>query len=519
MTADTEAICNSIIRRIEIVSKFRDDEKRQQVAKAHCTADPVTFFNDFCWTFDPRVATRGLSAYMPFDLFPRQEELVRWLDARLANAEEGLVEKSRDVGWTWVAGGYALNKWLFVPGFKTTFGSRKEDYVDKLGDIDSIFEKIRLLLYRLPVWMLPVGFNRKKHDACMLLVNPANGNTISGEAGDNMGRGGRSTLYIVDEGAFVERPERVDAAIIGNADCRIWASSANGAGNLFYRKRHSGNIPVFRFHWTDDPRKNEAWATKKKAELSSSPSKWESEYEIDYAASLEGVCIAGSWVESARQLAQLLNLPARGPGVAGLDIGAGRAKSVLTPKFGPVILMPHEWQEVDNIQTTYRALDVAHELGVKQVNYDASGIGNTVTSTLRHANTGGVIVSPVNTGLPPTDVMMPDGRSAGEWFANLKAQIWWAMRDAIKASHEHLLYLQGNEEGVPHDESELALLPNCADLIAQLSLPRWFRNEKGKIMIETKKQLAARGVASPDYADSLALDYYTGDSALVYAAV
>ena len=116
---------------------------------------------------------------------------------------------------------------------------------------------------------------------------------------------------------------------------------------------------------------------------------------------------------------------------------------MLVPKFGPVVLKPTYWQTVDNIHTTYAALEVAQSLGVTQINYDAAGVGNTVTSTLVSANTGGVSVDPVNVGLPPTDAIMPDGRTAKAWFGNLKAQIWWAMRDAFKATYEHVRYLEG----------------------------------------------------------------------------
>jgi hypothetical protein len=102
---------------------------------------------------------------------------------------------------------------------------------------------------------------------------------------------------------------------------------------------------------------------------------------------------------------------------------------------------------------------------------------------------------------------MPDERLASNWFGNLKAQMWWAMRDAFKATHEHVLYLEGHEEGVPHPESELILLPECNDLAAQISMVKRFTNDKGKIIIESKKQLAQRGVPSPDYADALALTF------------
>ncbi|MCE9565833.1 MAG: hypothetical protein K8U57_27730 [Planctomycetes bacterium] len=519
MSLDTEALRTSLIRRLEIIQKLEADPEAQAITMVLCARDPVFWFNTFAWTYDPRGASEGKPSYLPFDLFPRQEELIQWLEDRVTGSQEGLVEKSRDVGWTWVAAGFALHKWLFHPGFKTTFGSRKEVYVDRIGDPDSIFGKLRLLLDRLPHWMIPAGLSRSEHDNFMRLLNPVNGNAITGEAGDNMGRGGRSTLYVVDEGAFIEHAEKVDAAIVANANTRIWASSVNGTGNVFYRKRHSGHIPVFRFHWSDDPRKDQAWADAKQIELSSTPATWAAEYDIDYAASVEGICIPAKWVESSRKLAKALDRKPQGPGRAGLDVGAGRAKSVLVPKFGPLVVMPSAWQTVDNIHTTYAALDVAQQLGVTHLNYDSAGVGNTVTSTLVHANTGSVTVTPVNVGMPPSEILMPDGRMASEWFGNLKAQIWWAMRDAFKATHEHVRYLEGHEDGVPHPEDEWILLPDCNELIGQVSMVKWGRNDKGKIVIESKKQLAARGVPSPDYAEALVLNYAPTGPGFHFAAI
>ncbi|QEL14774.1 hypothetical protein [Limnoglobus roseus] len=519
MAFSTDDLKQSLIRRLQLIDRLGSDPELQAIALARSAKDPAWWCNTFCWTYDPRGASVGLPAYLPFDLFPRQEELFQWLDDRVSASQEGLVEKSRDVGWTWVASAFALNKWLFAPGFKTTFGSRKEVYVDSKGDPDSIFGKIRLMIDRMPHWMVPEGFKPSEHDNFMRLLNPVNGNAITGEAGDNMGRGGRSTLYVVDEGAFIEHADKVDAAIVANANARIWASSVNGTGNVFFRKRHSGHIPVFRFHWSDDPRKDAAWAEAKRLELSSTPATWAAEYDIDYAASVEGICIPAKWVESSRKLAKALNREPQGTGRAGLDVGGGRAKSVLVPKFGPVVAMPTFWQTVDNIHVTHSALEAAREIGVIEINYDASGLGNTVTSTLVHANTDGLVVSPINVGIPPTETLMPDGRMATQWFGNLKAQIWWAMRDAFKATHEHVRYLEGYEDGVPHPEDEWILLPDCNELIGQISLVKWFRNEAGKIVIESKKQLAMRGVPSPDYAEALVLNFAQGGSGFHFASI
>jgi len=526
--AAAAALRASIQRRFELHNELANDLEKRSVVNAICALNIPFWFNHFVWTYDPRVATDPkMLATVPFDLFPRQYDLLDWITARVQAKEEGVCEKSRDIGWTWIAAGYALNRWLYVDGFKTTFGSRKEIYVDNAGDPDSIFGKIRLIMDRLPVWMMPKGFVQSKHDNFMRLINPANKNIISGEAGDNMGRGGRSTLYIVDEGAFIERAEKVNAAIVANADCRIWASSSNGPGNLFHQKRSSGKIPVFRYHYSDDPRKDAEYVKQKKKELESTPWTWEAEYEINYSASQSNVCIPAAWVASARKLYDLIasgqiqyDKPERGR--AGLDIGAGKAKSVLMPSYGIIFEQPSRWLQVDNIKTTYDALDAALERSIDIINYDAVGVGNTVTSTLNYVpeKYQQLQINAVNTGVAPEERLMADKRMAAEWFDNLKIQLWWRGRDRFRATHEHILFLEGDtEHGVPHELWELIALCRCQELESQLSIPLWFKKENGLLILESKKQLAIRGVASPDDADAFMLNLAEPMPALVFGAI
>jgi len=303
---------------------------RNDAEKAVCAEDMLYWSDNYVWTYDPRLVGQSGGAYVPFKLWPKQREIARWLLGRIRAAEEGLIEKSRDTGVTYICAAVALHQWLFTPGFKATFGSRKVDYVDKKDNPDSIFAKLRIMLRRLPAHMLPQGFVWSQHDHYMRLVNPHTGAVISGEGGDDMGRGGRSSVYFVDEAAFVPNAETVEKALSGNTDCVIWVSSVNGMGNLFARKRHSilKSHQIARLHWRDDPRKDEDWALAKKQSLSD-PTTWASEYDIDYSASVEGVCIPAAWVESARRLAAMEpRLRAGNDVMVGLDVGAGKAKSV-----------------------------------------------------------------------------------------------------------------------------------------------------------------------------------------------
>lgn len=509
----------SLQRRLQLLDACRDIEFRALELEV-CRRDVLHWFSAWAWTFDPREAGRGLTT-LPFDLFPRQIDLVKFLQARIAAREDGLVEKSREIGFTWVTGGFAIHQWLFTPGFKTTFGSRGERLVDNIADPDSIFEKMRQLLRSLPHWMLPPTFDWSRHDNFLRLVNPDNGNTIRGEAGDQMGRGGRSTLYIIDEAAFIDRAERVEASTSANTDVRIWGSTVNGMGNLFARKRHGGALrpdQIFRFHWTDDPRKTDEWAVAKRNALE--PHVWASEYDIDYSASVEGICIPAKWIESAQRASTLFNVEPARQGIGGLDVGGGKAKSVFVARFGGVVQTPVAWGDPDTIETAHRGLDAAQKAAATRQDgskchvailcFDCLGLGRGVLDAMARSKRAGIRVVPVNVGEAPSSTRWPDGDSSEEKFVNLKAEAWFLMREAFKNTHEAVLHREG-KGGQAHALSDLIILPtqgaDALALAAQLSLPRWFRNERGKILLEKKDDLARRGIASPDYADALALTY------------
>lgn len=485
-----------------------------EIEKARCAADILYWFDNYVWTYDPRLIGKPGGAYVPFKLWPKQRELVQWTLDRILCEQEGLVEKSRDVGATYVLSGVALHQWLFNPGFKATFGSRTVDEVDKKDDPDSIFAKLRIMLRRLPVEMLPDGFSFAQHDNYMRIANPEGGSIISGDGGEDMGRGGRSSIYVLDEAAHVKNAETVEKALSGNTDCVIWVSSVNGMGNLFARKRHSILKPhqIFRLHWRDDPRKTEEWAETKKNSFSD-PTTWASEYDIDYSASVEGICIPSLWVESAKRLRRLEpRLQPSNAGVVGLDVGAGKAKSVAVPRKGPVVERPQARRDPDTTETALWGIEVAKDNGASNLNFDAPGVGAGVSSTLMRNPAPGLVVTPINTGNPPSERRRwPDGRTSDEIFGNAKAELWWIARTALQRTHEYVLHLEGKDGGREHPLTDLIALPSgdpdSDALCLQLSLVKWERNERGKIMIEKKDALKRRGIASPDHADAFVLTF------------
>lgn len=357
-----------------------------------CKTDTAYWIDKYCHTYDPRTPGKGL----PFKLWPKQVLFIEWLGRLKAEAArlnpiqvQGLCEKSRDVGVSFLCAADTLHDFLFVPGFKAGFGSRKLEYVDELGNLDSILEKIRFMLRKLPAWMLPQGWKFGKHDMFCRIINPANGALISGEGGDGIGRGGRTSIYYVDEAAFVERPHLVDAALIATTGLRIDVSTPNGAGNPFAVKRRS--LPpdkVFTLHWRDDPRKGNEWAEETKR--TKGVTVFASEYDIDYSASIEGITIPGAWVRAAVDFL----LPPRvvngqaAPWTtykcsAGLDVAEeGDDLSVFIARNGPAVRMPVSWSKCNTTETAWRARDEGAKAGVKALHYDPIGVGCLEGSTL-----------------------------------------------------------------------------------------------------------------------------------------
>lgn len=479
--------------------KLNSREKRN-LEKAYCGVDLIHWVNHWAWTYDPRERT----PLIPFDLFPKQEEFLHWLQEREENEEEGLAEKCRDVGFTWLCCAYATHAWLFRDNVSIGFGSRKLELVDKIGDPDCIFEKIRIILRNLPPWMLPKGYKESEHDNFCKFVNPETGATITGEGGDNIGRGGRKTVYFIDEAAFLERPQKVEAALSQTSRCKIWVSTPNGPGNHFYRKRFSGRFPVFTFGWQDDPRKGPVWYAEQARTLDAVT--LAQEVDIDYTASIAGIVIPAKWVQAATKLEGLLiekriAIPSGGKIIAGFDVAdEGKNKCVFIPTRGIKLLGVESWGHMNTTQSAYKSKEYGEQYGIDMLNYDCVGVGAGIKGTYSSLDSPPTFqVNPVNTGDSPSDTKWPDGKTSKERFRNLRAELWWLARVKFEKTFEYV------ELGESHPVDELICLPNHPELIAQLSQPTYHYTETGKIQIESKEAMRKRGIESPDYGDGFVL--------------
>lgn len=502
-------------RRLEVLAKLRADPAAVARFKRHYQSDPAAFISDWGITYDPRNVELGRPAIVPFILFPRQEELISWIVDSWRNGRPGVMPKSRDVGATYVAMALSITLCLFNRDMAIGFGSRKVELVDKGGDPKTIFHKGRQFLDVLPREFR--GGYTAKHSPFLRITIPETESTIVGEGGDNIGRGGRTGITFVDESAHVEHPESLDAALSANCNCAIHLSSVCGTDNPFARKCMTWpEDRVFRFHWRDDPRKDDAWYESKKTDLDN-PMIIAQEYDIDFNASKEGVLIPSAWVNACIGAARKLGIDGVGVKIGALDVAdEGKDKNAFAGRDGINLRLLESWSGVgdDIFGTTQRAFDLSRELGLPGFRYDADGLGAGVRGDARVINerdanmivldvepfwgSGGVIE-------PERQVIKADGKSNGrtndDYFANRKAQGWWALRTRCQVTFRAVTL------GMEYDPDEIIsfdeTLPELQKLTMELSQPTFTINGAGKILVDK----APDGMKSPNNADAVMIVY------------
>lgn len=507
--------------------KLRQNRELMLGAFAFYAKNPVAFINHWVDTYDPRNAGKTLT-YIPFVLFQRQEDMVNFLHACVEGEANGLTEKARDIGATWVACAFSVWLWRFYPGAAVGWGSRKEALVDRIGDPDSIFEKIRIIINRLPKDFWPVGFNPSEHMPFMRVVNPESGSTITGESGDNIGRGGRKLIYFKDESAHYERPEKIEAALADNTNVQIDISSVNGPGNVFHRRREGGEewfggparkdkTNVFVMDWSDHPAKDLDWYNRRRAKAIDDGllHVFAQEVERNYFAAVEGAIIPIEWLNAAVDAHVALGMPIAGEWISALDVAdEGGDKNAQAARQGPILQYCEDWAEGDTGQTARRAVANCKALGILEFQYDSVGVGSGVKSEVNrlelekelpkgfHAVKWNAGAAPLEKDRPidPDDNQSPLNE---ELFMNLKIQGWWQLRRRFEKTFNAVVH----GRIYPHDEliSIPSTLPRLNQIKKELTQPTFGQSTGSLKMMVNKKP---PGTKSPNLADAIMMLYW-----------
>lgn len=397
------------------------------------------FITDWGMTFDPREDDVERK-HAPFILFPRQVEYVNWVYERYTKREPGLGEKSRDVGFTWLNAAIGAVIWLTTPYAVIGYGSRKKELVDNGdNDPDSIMWKVRSFIDGLPALFLPENYTEGRKWG--IVPNPKNNALIKGEIGDEIGRGGRASIYFPDEFAHLEHQEAVESSLSQTTNCRIYVSTVNGVGNLFYRLRH--HLPseqIFIFDWKDDPRKRrcperpaeeEVWYQKQKRDLL--PTTLASQVDRDYNASVANSLIESALIRDA-QATPIISIiqPPTTPWRIGVDAsGLGNDETVIWRRRGRFSLPPLTFRKLDGVQMATIVEKEAKKLldsaPLELIGIERDGPGGSCADQLKYGPFA-KIVQAVHTGAKLSD---------GQHY-NLRAWLHTQAKEYLTDSIVHL---------------------------------------------------------------------------------
>lgn len=208
-----------------------------------------------------------------------------------------------------------------------------------------------------------------------------------------------------------------------------------------------------------------------------------------------------SWIEAAVNAHEKLDMELGGARAVGYDVADSGADSNACAIFdGAICTSIDEWRapEDELNQSTKRAW--SHVKNGRLI-YDSIGVGAHVGSTLKDMkarggyykfNAGGAVVNPERTYAPKI--------KNKEKFENLKAQAWQDVADRLRNTYNAVT------KGMEYPASELLSISgdvaHLERLKTELSMPHKRYSKRGLDMVETKDEMAKRGLSSPNLADA-----------------
>lgn len=235
-------------RRAEIFSLSHKSLETAKTVKALCEKDILFFFNVFLWAEDPH-AEKGVrhgipkNRIRPIVTYPFQDDFILDLQKAIDSGEDLISDKSRDMLATYMVLGVYLHGWLYK-GHKYMISSWKEDEIDGKEDTSTHFGKLRFFLNRLPLYLMPTGWNWKKNSSSMKLQNPENGGTLTGSAASaNIGSGRREDSIFFDELSKWETGAQkswISASDATKSKIGVW--TPRGSGNFAAELMRGGEV-------------------------------------------------------------------------------------------------------------------------------------------------------------------------------------------------------------------------------------------------------------------------------------
>lgn len=212
------------------------------------------------------------------------------------------------------------------------------------------------------------------------------------------------------------------------------------------------------------------WVEDRKRDFGEGSPIWVSKVLGEFPDTSDEYLISPALVGQAHQT----DLPGFGFGRFALDVARyGEDKSVVYRNREGVVRYVDSWSKADTMSTAGRAVRILKKYPLHRptMNIDIIGVGAGVFDRLREQRYN---VAPYQGSQRATNPAK---------FKNRRAEAWWTFRELM-------------EEGL------IDLDPADEVLSAQLTSVKWDTDSAGRIQIESKEDIRARGLPSPDHADA-----------------
>ncbi len=286
---------------------------------------------------------------------------------------------------------------------------------------------------------------------------------------------------VIDEYADVA-PHALDEIVLPTlADRRGWLlvigtpRGMNAFQTLYFdlAPRRGWHRALYR---VDETRGGIPWLSEQEIETqrqNARPLAWRQEWLCDFGAASSDALLSIDLVSAACQREYLQRDIDHAPMILGVDVARyGDDRSVLLRRQGLCAFAPQVHEQVDNMRLAGLVAQEIQRHAVRATFIDA-GRGEGVIDRLRQL---GYLVHEVNFG----------GKALEEHYADKRSEMWDAIRKWLEAGGS---------------------LPNDSALKTDLCGPSYSFTAAGKLKLEPKDDLKARGLRSTDLGDALALTF------------
>lgn len=162
----------------------------------------------------------------------------------------------------------------------------------------------------------------------------------------------------------------------------------------------------------------------------------------------------------------------------GVDVAAyGSDKTVIAIRKGDKLTELRVYSQKNTRETAGLVHQAARDLNTRRISVDEIGIGRGVVDSLEEE------------GYERVGVNVADKSSDSERYHNLRAELWWGLRERL------------------NPEKELIALPPDDELLSELASVKYKVDARGAIQIESKEDMKKRLGHSPDRADAVVLAF------------